>query len=314
MAVTLGVGLAAVNTGNNLLYLVLGLMLSLLLVSGTLSDLALWKVKLKRRVPRRAFVGAPVLIELEATNSKRRLPSYSLEVEDRGLGEKSAARRCFFLKLGPTVTQRGTYRRTPSQRGLFRFDKFIIRTRFPFGLIEKGRFVSAEAEMLVYPRLIGLDQRWPTEDVNGDDTTTQWIGRGSEVEGVRLYRDGDEARAIHWLRSATIDDLVIRERARDARARVSIVLDQREPQEVTDQWRAMFELAVSRAASLAADALQRGSAVQVVARGEASPVVLAGSPPDPIWRFLALLQTRSWDDTAEIDSPPGDVIEVSGAA
>ena len=46
--VTIGVGIAAVNTGNNLLYLILGLLLSLLLVSGTLSDLALYQLRAKR--------------------------------------------------------------------------------------------------------------------------------------------------------------------------------------------------------------------------------------------------------------------------
>jgi uncharacterized protein (DUF58 family) len=47
--VTIGVGFAAVNTANNLLYLVLGLLLSLLLVSGVLSDLALWKLRVRPR-------------------------------------------------------------------------------------------------------------------------------------------------------------------------------------------------------------------------------------------------------------------------
>ena len=65
--VTIGVGFAAVNTANNLLYLLLGLLLSLLLVSGVLSDLALWKLKMRRRVPARLFAGAKTIIEVAAT-------------------------------------------------------------------------------------------------------------------------------------------------------------------------------------------------------------------------------------------------------
>ena len=38
LVVTVGVGLGALNTGNNLLYLVLGMMLSLIVVSGVLSS------------------------------------------------------------------------------------------------------------------------------------------------------------------------------------------------------------------------------------------------------------------------------------
>ena len=75
--VTIGVGFAAVNTANNLLYLVLGLLLSLLLVSGVLSDLALWKLRITRKLPARMFAGTRSLIEVAALNDKRWLASGS---------------------------------------------------------------------------------------------------------------------------------------------------------------------------------------------------------------------------------------------
>ena len=69
--VTVGVGLAAVNTANNLLYLVLGLLLSLLLVSGVLSDLALWKLEISRSVPTRLFAGRRSYMDVALLNAKR---------------------------------------------------------------------------------------------------------------------------------------------------------------------------------------------------------------------------------------------------
>ncbi|HEX9618723.1 MAG TPA: hypothetical protein VF989_01230, partial [Polyangiaceae bacterium] len=50
-ALTFGVGFAALNTGNNLLYLVLSLMLSFLVLSGVLSESALRGIGLRRRIP-----------------------------------------------------------------------------------------------------------------------------------------------------------------------------------------------------------------------------------------------------------------------
>ena len=50
--VTLALGIAALNSGNNLLYLVLSMMLSLILSSGVLSSLNLHKVRVKRSVYR----------------------------------------------------------------------------------------------------------------------------------------------------------------------------------------------------------------------------------------------------------------------
>ena len=57
LGITLGVGFAAINTGNNLLYLLLGMLLSLIVVSGVMSDLSLRQLTVQRRLPTRAQVG-----------------------------------------------------------------------------------------------------------------------------------------------------------------------------------------------------------------------------------------------------------------
>ena len=48
---TFGVGFAALNTGNNLLYLVLSLMLAFLVLSGALSESALRGITVQRILP-----------------------------------------------------------------------------------------------------------------------------------------------------------------------------------------------------------------------------------------------------------------------
>lgn len=302
VAVTMGVGLAAVNTGNNLLYLVLGLMLSLLLVSGTLSDLALTRIRLRRKPPRRTFVGATSIVELTLRNNKTRFPSYALEVEDRTDSE-SSSRRCFFLKTAPGSDERSTYRRVAQRRGMLTFIGFTVRTRYPFGLIEKGRTLEARDEMLVYPRLIDVDANLLRGLGQGQDAPSKRVGHTGDVHSLRDYLDGDGARSIHWKRSAALDRLIVRQRHAAAHARVSIHLDQAEPEhadpEAEAKWHEALEEAISRAASLADLALQRGAAVEVQVRGAASPTVMPGSPPDPIWRFLALLET-----VPAADAPP----------
>jgi uncharacterized protein (DUF58 family) len=80
LGITLGVGFAAINTGNNLLYLLLGMMLSLIIVSGVMSELSLRTLTVKRRLPARAQVGRSHLVEIEVYNNKRRVPSYAIEV------------------------------------------------------------------------------------------------------------------------------------------------------------------------------------------------------------------------------------------
>ncbi len=146
VGITLGVGFAAINTGNNLLYLLLGMLISLMLVSGVMSELSLRDLTVTRRLPTRAQVGRAHLVEIEVYNHKKRVPSYAIEVEDLRASQP-ADKRCFFLKISPSSAQVAAYRRTPARRGRDRHTGFRIATRFPFGLFEKssmGRCCSSE--------------------------------------------------------------------------------------------------------------------------------------------------------------------------
>src|ERR1700744_4477959 len=112
VGITLGVGFAAINTANNLLYLLLGMLLALIVVSGIMSELSLRDLTVVRRLPLRAQVGRPHLVEIEVYNHKAHVPSYAIEVEDLRAGQP-ADKRCFFLKISPQSAQVAAYRRTP---------------------------------------------------------------------------------------------------------------------------------------------------------------------------------------------------------
>jgi uncharacterized protein (DUF58 family) len=74
VGITLGVGFAAINTANNLLYLLLGMLLALIVVSGIMSELSLRDLTVVRRLPLRAQVGRAHLVEIEVFNHKRASP------------------------------------------------------------------------------------------------------------------------------------------------------------------------------------------------------------------------------------------------
>ena len=95
---TLLVGAAAVNGGINLLFLVFGMMIFLILASGVLSELALRGLEVTRRPPAAIHAGTPYLMGIAVRNGKRRLPTFSLEVEDLVAG-RPVDRRCYYLKL-----------------------------------------------------------------------------------------------------------------------------------------------------------------------------------------------------------------------
>jgi uncharacterized protein (DUF58 family) len=296
--VTIGVGFAAVNTANNLLYLLLGLLLSLLLVSGVLSDLALWKLRMRRRIPTRLFAGAKTVIEVAATNDKRWLASVSVEVVDEVDGEETSP--AHFLRIPSGATEISSYAFEPPRRGRLQLGQIRVRTRYPFGLIEKGYVFDKPEDLIVYPRLLDHVAAPPIQPVPGDAAPMHRTGRGSEFAGsVRFYREGDEARDIHWKRTASRGELVVREHEQDTSALVTLTVDDVMPggTEDEDAWLEDFERRVSETATLAAVYLGRGVSVQVRSSKGQSSVVAGGNAPDPVWHYLALLEVERVDAT-----------------
>ncbi len=78
--VTLVIAIAALNTGNNLLYIVVATMLAAILVSGVVSAQVLRGLELDVRLPEHVFAGRTVLGRIVLRNSRRILPSFSIRV------------------------------------------------------------------------------------------------------------------------------------------------------------------------------------------------------------------------------------------
>src|SRR5688572_12722793 len=86
LAAAVGVGFAAMNTGNNLLYMLASLLLGLIVVSGILSEQSMRRLRLRSIVPHEIFAGRPALAGAWIVNHKRRLASHSLTLEPPGGG------------------------------------------------------------------------------------------------------------------------------------------------------------------------------------------------------------------------------------
>jgi uncharacterized protein (DUF58 family) len=78
--VVLMIGIAALNTGNNLLYIVVAAMLAAILVSGVASALVLRDLELDVRLPEHVFAGRATQGKFLVTNHARWLPSFSVNV------------------------------------------------------------------------------------------------------------------------------------------------------------------------------------------------------------------------------------------
>ncbi|HYZ88804.1 MAG TPA: DUF58 domain-containing protein [Myxococcales bacterium] len=262
VALTVAIGFAAINTGNNLLFLVLGLLLSSIVVSGILSETSLRAVRVERRLPISASVGAEALVALIARNLKPRAPSVGLTVREKG---GDVAGRGLFLVLGPGRSEEVSYRFTPARRGVHRFDQLEVATRAPFGLFEKVRPLSAPAELIVFPRRIAPPPLEPRQLAREGESSTGRAGHGLEMHALRDYRPGEDARSIHWRSSARLGKLIGVDREQERRRQVCVVLDHRRARG------AALETAVERAAALFERELDSGAEVSLALCGDRLP-------------------------------------------
>lgn len=287
---TLSVGLAAINTGNNLLYLLLGMLLALIVVSSIMSELSLRNLTVVRRLPARAQVGRPHLVEIEVHNHKKRVPSYAIEIEDLRAGQP-ADKRCFFLKISPDSAQVAAYRRTPGKRGRDRHVGFRVATRFPFGLFEKSRELKSEGELIIYPAVDPI--KLPPEQPGHRAGNHGALGRGigDEILGVRPMREGDDPRDVYWRKSTMAGQLVLRERAQETQRHVTLVVESTYVEPMPDEaWLARFERRIRDAASRAVAHLRRGDSVSVLTTTGDRVRADGSVGADPVLRLLALLQ------------------------
>ena len=80
VVIVLLIGIAALNTGNNLLYIVVAAMLAAIVVSGVASALVLRDLELDIRLPEHVFAGRSMLAGILLRNPRKWLPSFSVNV------------------------------------------------------------------------------------------------------------------------------------------------------------------------------------------------------------------------------------------
>lgn len=220
--------LAAVNTGNNLLFMMLACSLAGILISGVLSRAVLTGIEMKFDVPEHIFAEQPVLAEMELRNEKQTWPSLSLRVigdSGKNAAPQVLTQPVFFPYVPRMSAVRQKVELNFPRRGVYRQDSFGLRTRFPFGLFEKTRQVDSKIEIIVYPPVAPAEQFYEVLPLLSGEMASFFRGRGHELHSLRAYQPTDSARFVDWKVTAKTGHLMVREFAREDERRVILVFD-----------------------------------------------------------------------------------------
>jgi uncharacterized protein (DUF58 family) len=293
--------LAAVNTGNNLLFMILGCSLAGILISGVLSRAVLTGIDLKFDLPEHIFAERPVIAEIELRNEKQMWPSFSLRVvgENKQSHEQILTTPVFFPYIPRLNSARQKVELNFPHRGVYRQDAFGIRTRFPFGFFEKTRRLPSDIEIVVYPRVEPAEQFYEVLPLLSGEMASYFRGRGHELHSLRRYLPTDSARFVDWKVTAKAGQLMVREFAREDERRVIIVLDpyigspSASDTSAETKHAARFERAVSLAASIAWHFHEINSVIQFRTDRFATPMAPANEIIYDALRELARIQPDS---------------------
>jgi uncharacterized protein (DUF58 family) len=304
---------ASINSGNNLLYIVLATLLSTIAVSGIISRNSLKQVSLSLQVPENVFVGERVSIKVSMTNLKRIFPSFSIRVEDpelkrkhspfyvfrtllfgrkqeesdqEGLGRAMLRKAAYFpiLRAGETRSEL-TVQSFP-RRGLYNLEGFWISTRFPFGFFLRGERVRAKGEVLVYPSIREITDFYHLLPFLPGQLDGTHVGPGESLFSIRKYQEGESARIIDWKATAKTGELMAREYARDEESKFCLILDTRIAEEKAAEYEEYFEKAVSLASSIAAHFIKEGAGMEFLTPHQHLP---RGTGIDHLYRILRSL-------------------------
>jgi uncharacterized protein (DUF58 family) len=278
---TIVMGFAAINTGNNPLYIALSLMLGCLLLSGIAS-----KGGLKHLVV--TFDGVDDAWAMRPAHGRLRIRNRSRIWNVRDVivtSDELAAPICISLiNRGEEIVVHAMF--SFRRRGLTQLTRIDLYTRYPFGFFLKKRRPRLTGDVIVFPRLLGNEiPRDRFRPVRGELKSANRIGAGTDIHSFRDYVRGDSLRRVHWKKSASLGRWIIKQTEVETGRSVHIVVDPYRPRDVTDE---SFEEMISEAATFLDDALKSGLEVAF-----SIPHVTLRSDRDgavSMFRALALLE------------------------
>jgi uncharacterized protein (DUF58 family) len=292
------IGFAALNTGNNLIYLIFSMMLSILLFALLIPFVDLRNLSIEFRIEGPVFVDTPSSLHASVQNMKRILPSYSFRV----ILPRISSGSMYFSRIPPGEKRKSKMKIAFSRRGFFTVKDATLTTEFPFIFFSFHRNPGGATQFLVYPRVYDVRNEIGDLTFQREGSRGSMIGKGEEFLHIRNFRYGDSIKHIHWKASAKIDSLMVKEFYESEAEKITIILDNFHGDN-SDH----FEKAISFAASLASECIHQGYTLRVLTCLKTIPF---GSGMEHLYKILDILAVLRRH--REMDIPVADTLDGMG--
>jgi len=238
--------LGAATSGANLLYLIDGMLWSLLIAGWWWGGRNLKNITARAVFPEQVFVGTefPLTLFLKKEKGgpghflKVRSPAHEAPLPVATRGEETA------------VTIPASFPR----RGLNEIGDVWLESDYPFGLVQRRRRITGLVG-LVFPAVSEIYGRQASPSVRAEEITIPRRGVGEDFYGLREYTNGEDARLINWKLTAKTGKPLVKEYAEQIGNRVTVTVADTEGPEAERQ--------ISEAASLAKYFIDAGADVRL---------------------------------------------------
>jgi len=305
---------AVLETGHRLFFHLTYLLLAMILLSFIWTWVSLEWVEVTRETKStRAQVGRMAEERFTARNTSF-LPKLWLELRDHSdLPGHQASR--VVNSLPPHGKYSWEAETLCRQRGEFTLGPVVLASGDPLGLFRMQRPLLPESDIVVYPATFALSGvTLAVGQLSGGDIMHQHTHHmTTNATGIRDYLPGDSFRRIHWLSTARLGRMIVKEFELDPRANVWLFLDmQRDvqagkaaqdnspaqdlspplpPWSIQDLDPTTEEYGVVIASSLARHFIAQGMAVGFISYGQRQEIIQRDRGPRQLMRILEALAT-----------------------
>lgn len=204
IAITLLLGFAAVNTGNNLLYLMVSALLGFMAISGLLGQQNLQRLTVKVLPSDNLYANLPGQVEIELANRRSWLPAFLISVE-------IGAGKTLFPVIGAGHRERLALSLTLSTRGYQPLPPVWVLSRFPINFFIRSRRLQVSQQLLVFPQPKFASIPFghgDSRNVRRYDVAEP--GVDGDLRSIDAYQSSDPIKSIHWKLSARHEEYKVK--------------------------------------------------------------------------------------------------------
>lgn len=288
-------GSAAFITGNNLIYLLFSLMLSISFISLSVSYINLRRISCSIDLREPLYAQTPFHLDVTYSNGKK-IPSFSVSL----FFSDVVAERLYSPIVKRGIDKKSFDNVVIRKRGRYHLDDIRLSTGFPFIFMYASRTVPFNKDTLVYPEIIDVSSHLDEIRSRPSLREAGKIGHDGDFLFSREYVYGEESRRIDWKATAKTQKTMVREYASQDDRQATVILDN-----AGGFNHDVFEKAVSLSASLCSELIQRGYYVRLITCGKIIPF---GNSREHLFKILDILATTGkadGDAYCEEASPEG---------